>query len=257
VNALRSALREFYPGALAAFGTDLASRDALAVLGLAPTPRAGRELSLATLAVALRQAGRRVRVQARAAAIQAALRSPQLDAPGLVAGAYGQVVAATVAVLHTLNQQLTALEDELERALARLPQARVLLSHPGLGVVLAARVLGEFGDDPARYTTAKGRKAYAGTAPVTRASGTKTVVSARVARNDRLANACTQWAFTALGASSGARRCYDRHRAAGNSHAQALRALGNRLVGILHGCLASHVVYSEQVAWPVSEPAAA
>jgi transposase len=257
VNALRSALRECYPAALAAFGTDLASRDALAVLALAPTPTAGRELSLAALAGGLRLAGRRVRVQARAAAIQAALRSPQLDAPVLVAQAYGQVVTATVAVLDALNAQLAGLEEELERALARHPQAGVLLSQPGLGVVLAARVLGEFGDDPARYATAKGPKAYGGTAPVTRASGTKTVVSARVARNDRLANACTRWAFAALSASPGARRCYDRHRAAGNSHAQALRALGNRLVGVLHGCLATHVVYSEQVAWPVTEPAAA
>jgi transposase len=257
VNALRSALRECYPGALAAFGTDLASRDALAVLGLAPTPTAGRELSLATLAGALRLAGRRVRVQARAGGIQAALRAPQLDAPALVTDAYGQVVAATVAVLHALNAQLAALEDELGRALARHPQAGILLSQPGLGVVLAARVLGEFGDDPARYATAKGRKAYAGTAPVTRASGTKTVVAARVARNDRLANACTRWAFAALSASPGARRCYDRHRAAGNSHAQALRALGNRLVGILHGCLASHVAYQERIAWPAADPAAA
>jgi hypothetical protein len=77
------------------------------------------------------------------------------------------------------------------------------------------------------------------------------------ARNDRLANACTRWAFAALRASPGARCCYDRHRAAGNSHAQALRALGNRLVGILHGWLASNVVYQEQVAWPATEPAAA
>jgi Transposase IS116/IS110/IS902 family len=118
-------------------------------------------------------------------------------------------------------------------------------------------VLGEFGDDPARYATAKGRKAYAGTAPITRASGTRTIVAARVARNDRLANACTQWAFAALNASAGARRCYDRHRAAGNSHAQALRALGNRLVGVLHGCLASHTAYDERIAWPAAEPAAA
>jgi transposase len=256
-NALRSALREFYPGALAAFGTDLAGRDALAVLSIAPTPAAGRKLTHATIASALRRAGRQVRLQTRATAIQAALRAPQLDAPALVTDAYGQVVGATVAILHALNAQLAALEEELERALGRHPQARVLLSQPGLGVVLAARVLGEFGDDPARYATAKGRKAYAGTAPVTRASGTKTVVSARVARNDRLANACTRWAFAALSASPGARRCYDRHRAAGNSHAQALRALGNRLVGILHGCLASQVVDDEQVAWPVTEPAAA
>ena len=162
---------------------------------------------------------------------------------------------ATVTVLYALDAQLVALEEELAAALARHPQAGVLLSQPGLGMVLAARVLGEFGDDPARYQTANGRKAYAGTAPITRASGTKTVVSARVARNDRLANACTQWTFAALSASPGARRCYDRHRAAGNSHAQALRALGNRLVGILHGCLASHVVYQEQIAWPDRQPA--
>jgi transposase len=257
VNTLRSALREFYPGALAAFGTDLAGRDALAVLALAPTPEVGRQLSHATIAAALRQAGRKLRIQARAAAIQAALGGPQLDAPAAVAAAYGQVVAATVAVLYTLNRQVAALEEELGRALGRHPQASILLSQPGLGVVLAARVLGEFGDDPVRYATAKGRKAYAGTAPITRASGTRTVVSARVARNDWLANACTLWAFAALNSSPGARRCYERHRAAGNSHQQALRALGNRLVGILHGCLAGHVVYQEQLAWPERQPAAA
>ena len=73
VNVLRSAPREFYPGALEAFRTDLAGRDALAVLALAPTPAAGRQVSQAALAGALRQAGRRLRVQTRAAAMQAAL----------------------------------------------------------------------------------------------------------------------------------------------------------------------------------------
>jgi transposase len=182
VNTLRSALREFYPGALASFGTDLAGGDALAVLALAPTPEVGRQLSQAAIAAALRQAGRRGRVQTRAAAIQAALRGPQLDAPVAVAVAYGQVVAATVVILHALNAQLAAFEEALGAALARHPQAPILRSQPGLGVVLAARLLGEFGDDPVRYATAKGRKAYAGTAPITRASGTRTIVSARVAR---------------------------------------------------------------------------
>jgi transposase len=256
VNVLRSVLREFYPGALAAFGTDLAGRDALAVLALAPTPPAGRQLSQAAIAGVLRQAGRKLRIHARAAAIQATLGAPQLDAPVAVA-AYGQLVAATAAVLHALNAQVVALQEALGAALSRHPQAPILRSQPGLGVVLAARLLGEFGDDPTRYATAKGRKAYAGTAPITRASGTRTTVSARVARNDRLANACTLWAFAALTTSPGARRCYDRHRAAGNSHQQALRGLANRLVGILHGCLAGHVVYQEEVAWPDRQPAAA
>jgi hypothetical protein len=123
--------------------------------------------------------------------------------------------------------------------------------------VLGARVLGEFGDDPARYATAKGRKAFAGTAPVTRSSGLRTVVVvARAACNQRLVDACYLWAFAALTASPGTRRCYDTHRARGATHHQALRALGNRLVGILHGCLARRVAYQEQLAWPAAEPAA-
>jgi len=67
---------------------------------------------------------------------------------------------------------------------------------------------------------------------------------------------CDLWVFAALTASPGARRCYDAHRARGATHHQALRALGNRLVGILHGCLAHRVIYQEQIAWPPAEPAA-
>jgi hypothetical protein len=87
------------------------------------------------------------------------------------------------------------------------PQAPVLRSQPGLGVVLAARVLGEFGDAPARSATAKGRKAFAGTAPVTRSSGLRRVVVARAACNQRLVDAWDRWALVALSASPGARRC--------------------------------------------------
>ena len=111
-------------------------------------------------------------------------------------------------------------------------------------------MLAEFGDDPTRYADAKARKAYAGTAPITKASGTRRVVLARVARNRRLADACYQWAFCALTASPGARALYDEHRARGDTHHQALRALANRLVGILHGCLRHRTEYDESVAWP-------
>jgi transposase len=80
VNQLRSLLREFYPGALAAFGTQVGSRDALAVLQVAPTPTLGRQLSRAKLAAALVRAGRQRGAQARAVQLQAALRAPQLQA---------------------------------------------------------------------------------------------------------------------------------------------------------------------------------
>ena len=159
-----------------------------------------------------------------------------------------------MAVLCCLNQQVAALEQQLAARFATSPDAAILRSQPGLGVVLGARVLAEFGDDPHRYATAKGRKAFAGTAPVTQSSGLRTVVVARAACNQRLVDACYLWAFAALTASPGARRCYDAHRARGASHHQALRALGNPLVGILHGCLAQRVAYQEQLAWPAAEP---
>jgi transposase len=256
VNALRSALREFHPGALAALGAQLAEPEALAVLELAATPEQGRRLTRTAVRRALLQAGRRRNLQARVVAVHDALAAPQLAAPELVEGAYRQVVDALVATLGCLNQQIVKLEQQLAARFAAHPDAAIIRSQPGLGVVLGARVLAEFGDDPHRYATAKGRKAFAGTAPVTRSSGLRTVVAARAACNQRLVDACYLWAFAALTASPGARRCYDAHRARGASHHQALRALGNRLVGILHGCLAHRVGYQEQVAWPAAEPTA-
>jgi transposase len=255
VNALRSALREFYPGALAALGAQLAEPEALAVLALAPTPEQGRRLTRAAVRRALIGAGRRRNLQARVVAVHDALAAPQLAAPEPVAAAYCEVVGVLVAVLRSLNDQVAALEQQLTGQFSAHPDAAIVRSLPGLGVVLGARVLGEFGDDPHRYATAKGRKAFAGTAPVTRSSGLRTVVVARVACNQRLVDACYLWAFAALSASPGARRCYDAHRARGQTHHQALRALGNRLVGILHGCLARRAAYQEQLAWSTAEAA--
>jgi Transposase/Transposase IS116/IS110/IS902 family len=256
-NLVRSALRAFYPAAVAAFGGDLGGRDAVAVLGLAPTPELGRALSQAELVAALRRAGRRRQVEARAAAIHAALVSKQLEAPPVVAAAYGQVVAAAVAVIASLSQQLAGLEAALTSAFCTHRDAGIVHSQPGLGVVLAARVLAEFGDDPDRYVSTKARKAYAGTAPITRASGLRQVVLARAVGNRRLSTACHLWAFAALTGSPGARRYYDAHRARGATHHQALRALANRLVGILHGCLRHRQPYDEQVAWPTAPADAA
>jgi len=248
-NALRSTLREFYPAALEAFD-DLAGRDALAVLAKAPTPTLGRKLRTTQVAAALRAAGRRRNLTGRAEEITVALGSEQLAAPPLVADAFGHSVRALVAVISELVHQIDRLEAELTSSFEQHPDGEILRSLPGLGLVLAARVLAEFGDDPHRYTDPKARKNYAGTAPITRASGTRRVVLARHARNRRLADACYQWAFSALQCSPGARAHYDAHRAKGDTHHQALRALGNRLVGILHGCLRTKTPYAEATAWP-------
>jgi Transposase/Transposase IS116/IS110/IS902 family len=247
-NQLRSTLREFFPAALIAFD-DLASGDALAVLAIAPTPGRGRALSRSKVAAALRRGGRQRRVEERAVEIQTALRAEQPEAPPVVADAMGASVAALVAVITELVAQTEVLEQELADRFEQHPDAKIIRSLPGLGMILGARALGEFGDDPNRYADAKSRKNYASTSPITRASGKQRVVLARYARNRHLADICRMWAFAAITASPGARAFYDQRRANGHTHNRALRALANRLVGILHGCLRHGTLYDEHTAW--------
>lgn len=249
MTALRNALREYYPGALVAFG-DLAHGDALAVLAIAPEPERGRKLTQARIVSALRRGGRQRDLERRASEIQAALREPQLAASPLVAEAQAANTTALVAVIATLDGQIASLEAELVDAFGRHPDAEIVRSLPGLGDILGARVLAEFGDAPDRYAAARARRNYAGTSPVTRASGTSHVVIARLARHERLADATWQWASCALTASPGARAYYDDHDPGPNTAKTARRMKANKLVGILHGCLTHRTMYDEELAWP-------
>jgi transposase len=249
VNQLRSLLLEYYPAALEAFAGQLTSRDALAVLRAAPHPETGRRLDRSEL-VALLQAGGRVRnLEDRAEQIHAALTHPQLVPSPVFADACAASAGALVGLITALNDQIDGLQTQLSEHFERHPDAEIVRSLPGLGNILGARVLSEFGDDPDRYTDAKARRNYAGTSPITRASGKSQVVLARFVRNHRLADACDRWAFAALTASPGARRYYDEHRTRGNTHRQALRVLSNKLVGILHGCITTNTTYNEDTAW--------
>ncbi|NGP08774.1 IS110 family transposase [Rhodococcus sp. 14C212] len=255
VNVLRSNLREYYPAALVAFGSDLADRDALAVLGAAPGPATGAKLTQSRVETLLRRAGRRRYLAKRAQEIVAALRSEQLPTRSGIEAAYTATTTALVAVITELSAQITALQGKVEACFGQHPDAEIYLSQPGLGGVLGARVLAEFGDDSDRYTDARARKNYSGMSPITRASGKKQIVIARYARNRRLGDALLLQAFAALNASPGARAYYDVRRARGATHYQALRAVANRLVGILHGCLRDHALYDEQTAWHASAAA--
>ena len=149
----------------------------------------------------------------------------------------------------TLNEQVKILQEQVAQDFGRHPDAENYRSQPGMGPVLGARVLAEFGDDPRRYADGKARRNYAATSPLTRASGKKKTVTARYVHNDRLVDALNAQAFAALSASPGARAFYDQQRAKGHGHNDALRRLANRLVGILHGCLKTRTLYNEATAW--------
>ena len=248
VQRLRHQLREYFPAALEAF-EDLDAPDALELLAKAPDPARAARLTRAQVSAALKRARRRD-IPAKATAIMAALRGAQLGQPPAVTAAYAVTARSLIAVITTLNEQVKALQGQVEADFGRHPDAEIYLSQPGLGPILGARVLGEFGDDPDRYATGKARKNYAATSPITRASGKKKVVAARFIRNDWLTDALMAQAFAALSASPGARALYDAERASGTEHNAALRKLANRLVGILHGCLKTRTRYDEATAWP-------
>jgi len=197
---------------------------------------------------ALRHA-RRHDVETKAVALQAALRVPGLTQPAPVSAAFAAVTQSLVAVIATVNTQIAALGRTVGKTFDTHPKAEIMRSQPGLGPVLASRVLAEFGDDPDRYASARARKNYAATSPITRQSGKKKTVAARFVHNDRLVDALARQAQGALVVSPGARRYYDERRARGVGHFAALRQLGNRLVGILHGCLKTGTEYDEKAAW--------
>ena len=247
LQRLRHQLREYFPAALEAF-EDLAAADTLELLGKAPDPGLAARLTRAQISAALKRARRR-NIPDKATAILAALRGEQLGRPPAVTAACAATARSLIAVITTLNEQVKALQGQVEENFGQHPDAEIYRSQPGMGAILGARVLGEFGDDPHRYADGKARRNYAATSPITRASGKKKLVAARFIHNDRLVDALNAQAFAALNASPGARVFYDALRTRGIEHNDALRLLANRLVGILHGCLKTRTCYDETTAW--------
>ena len=252
-NKLRSHLREYFPGFLAAFAgarDGIMRPEARVILAAAPTPADAAKLTLAQLRALLKKAGRSRGIDAEAARLRDAFRAPQMRQLPLVEQAMGR---QTLALLGQLNAACAA-ADDLEHAATESfnqhPDAGIITSFPGLGALTGARVLAEIGDDRSRFQHAKGLKAYAGAAPITRASGKTKSVTHRKVKNNRLAAAGYNWAFSALTASPGARAHYDRRRDDGDRHAAAQRNLFGRLLGCLHRCLTTGQHYDENIAFP-------
>jgi transposase len=255
INRLRSLLRDYYPQALAVF-PNLTHRAAASVLRAAPTPQAAARLTPRRVVTLLKQAGRR-NDAGLAEKISNTLRAPALRQPAPVEHALGVAALGLIEAITAMSDAIAALKAELAILFEQHAQAPILTSFPGLGPVLGARLLGELGDDPHRFTDARGVRSFAGTAPITRASGRSRVVSARRICNRRLGNACHWWAYATLTRSPGARAHYDRRRAAGDAHNAALRNLANKLLAKLWHCLQTNTYYHETSAWPALETTAA
>ena len=256
-NKLRSHLREYFPGFLAAFA---AARDGIprpearTILAAAPTPAAAAKLTLTQLRALLKKAGRSRGIDTEAPRLREAFRAEQMHQPPLVEHAMGRQTLALVRQLDAACASADDLEHAAIESFNQHPDAGLITSFPGLGALTGARVLAETGDDRSRFPDAKGLKAYAGAAPITRASGKTTSITHRRVKNNRLAAAGYIWAFSALSASPGARAHYDRRRDAGDRHAAAQRNLFGRMLSCLHHCLLTGQHYDETIAFPTPQP---
>ena len=247
-NRLRAALVEYYPGALATFD-DIADRDAVSVLVIAPTPAHGAALTTAQIKKTLRRGGRQRNIDVTAKRIQDGLRTDQFAASEGVTAGFGELTKSYAAMIATLNTEISRLADQLAERFVEHPDAEIYLSMPGIGVILGARILGEFGDEPGRYVDAKAFRNYAATSPITRQSGNRRSVESRWVRNKRLADAAIQAAGKSIPRSPGARAFLDKQTAKGDPYNKAVRTVANKLIGQLYGCLESRTLYDEDIAW--------
>ncbi|WP_405166510.1 IS110 family transposase [Nocardia sp. NBC_01499] len=246
-NELRSLLREYYPSFLTTFAarsvTNLAKAEARAVLSIAPTPARAMKLTKTRVAAALRRAGRQRGIDQLAADIVDGLRKPQLRQPELVETAMGRQAVALLAMLDAACAGAADLEQAAAEEFRKHRDYSIITSFPGLADLTGARMLAELGDDRTRFTNARGLKAYAGSAPVTRASGKTISITHRRIKNDRLAAVGWVWGTTLVVLSGPAYEHYRRRRDHGDRHAPAVRHLFNKMLGQLYHCLQTGQTY--------------
>ncbi|GGZ05902.1 IS110 family transposase [Streptomyces nitrosporeus] len=253
-NQLRSLLREYYPAALAAvesWKNGLCRPEAHELLKAAPTPAKAALLTRTQLQAALKRAGRQRGIAADAERLREVFRADWARQSDLVKEALGKQMLALLIQLEAACTAADSLAEAVEEAFPQHPDAEIILSFPGLGTQLGARVLAEIGDDRQRFADARSLKAYAGASPITRASGKKSSITRRWVKNNRLNHAGYLWAFSAITASPGAKAHYRRRRDQhADWHAAAQRNLFNRMIGQLYHCFQQRHPYDEALAFP-------
>ncbi|MFF2374784.1 transposase [Streptomyces xiamenensis] len=257
---IRSILRDYFPAALEAWADrpgGILRPEARAVLAVGPTPARAANLDIPTLASLLESAGRTRLINDHAVHLRRHYRDPEQRLRQLpaVEDAHGERMLATLGQLNEACRTVDALTAKLTEAFSAHPHAPIYRSFPGCGALIGARLLGEIGDDPHRFDTARGLRAYAGANPLTWASGNTRAVTHRKTANRILKFSGHQWAFATLTCSPGCRRHYDRRKEAGDRNAAALRNLYGRLLSALHHCLTTGQPYREDIAFPPDPPA--
>lgn len=257
-NRIRSLLKAYFPAAVTAFERGgkhrLESASCRTILAAAPTPSEAAALTERRLAVLLRKAGRKRGIDAEGVRLHNYFHDEQMRQPEAVEQAMGVALRGLVRQLDAICEALTELETLIDAAFLTHPDGRIISSVPGLGVALGARLLAEIGDDHTRFADGRALKAFAGAAPVTRASGRSTFVHARRAKNNRMAAVGYVWALAAVRHDPLWEARYRARRAAGDRHVTALRKMFDSMLGKLHHCLITGELYQPDEAFRAQLP---
>ncbi|MET7948999.1 IS110 family transposase [Micromonospora sp. NPDC005324] len=257
---LRSVLRDYYPGAATAWAHlpgGLTRPEARTVLTAAPNPTRAARLTHRRLETLLTASGRTRLITAEASRLHELFHTRTLRQPAEVETAMGHTTTALLTQLNAAIASAHTLWTQIDNLAEQHPHTAIYRSFPGMGPLLAARLLAELGDDPQRFPTARNLRAFCAATPITWASGTSHKVSHRRKANPILAETGHLWAFATLTRSPGARALYDRRRATGDRHPAALRRIYARLLGSLHHCLRAGILYDEDLAFPAPPDSAA
>jgi transposase len=243
VNQLRSALADYYPAALAAF-PDWTCPATWAFVETFPTPevlgQAGRKKWEKFL-----RAHQLWRETTCAQRLEIFAHALDLRGSAAAVAAKRLLAVAVAKVLVTLEQQLGAYRKRIEQCFRAHPDYDLFGSLPGVGPKLGPRLAAEIGSQRDRFESAEGLQAYAGTAPVTYKSGQIEKHVVRRACAPLLRCAVHQWADHSRKKCAWAKAYYDQHRRDGDSHACALRCLGQRWLKILWKMWQDHTRYDE------------
>jgi transposase len=179
-----------------------------------------------------------------------AFAQPRLRQPREAENAFAERTLCLLATLDTECDSVDHLEHKVLAAFRQHPDHPIIASFPGLPGILGARILAEMGDDPGRFAGPRNLKAFAGSAPITRASGKTVTVVHRFIKNRRFAFAGYQWATITAMSYGPAKMHYKQRREKGDTHAAALRHLFSEMLGQLHHCLRNRETYQPHAAWP-------
>jgi transposase len=240
LNRLRAQLLEFFPALERAFDYGQ-HKAALILLTGYQTPEALRRAGAARLVAWLQKRKARTADAVAAAALEAA-HAQHTVLPGQDLGA--AMVARLAQEVINLDTEIAATETMVEERFRRHRHAEIILSMPGFGIILGAEFLAATGGDMNAFDSADRLAGICGLAPVPRDSGRISGNLKRPRRyHRRLLRTCYLAAQSAARTDPASRTYYDRKRAEGKHHRQAVLALARRRLNVLWAMLRDHTAY--------------